>query len=275
MDRGKRDILKFDGIHTRQAYKPIESRVVIRLGKHWLIYDATQITTDTVSLNQNLVAKEMAESATPGKVSLSFHNKTFDSTKHSCLIGTHQMCDVRLHSDSVADFAALVYWDKDGVYLDKMGACRAAVCVNSKRVTNITKLEDGDTISFGRDEIRVSMEGDIEAKAHAMFGQVQTRPGLAMTVLSGAEAATYSLNTNSMYMIGRASTADIIVNGPSVSRMHAKIMVRDKFLSITDNNSFNKVKVNAEEVQKSTVFAGDIVELGDSALLLHYNATRF
>ena len=275
MDRGKRDVLKFDGIHTRQACKDLESRVVIRLGKHWLVYDACSITTDTVSLNQDIVSSALSQDALPGKVSFRFHNKFFETEKNACLIGTHPICDIKLFSDSAADFTALAYWDKEGVYFDRMGACRAAVCINSKRVTKLTKLEDGDVITVGRDEIQVTFEGDVESRAAAIYGQVEMKPGLALTILSGADTNTYSLNQNSQYVLGRASTADLIVNGPSVSRQHAKIMVRDKFLSITDNNSFNKVKVNAEVVEKATVFAGDIIELGDCAILVHYNAIKF
>ena len=52
-------------------------------------------------------------------------------------------------------------------------------------------------------------------------------------------------------------------------------MVREKFMSITDNDSYNKVKVNAEVCDKNTVFAGDIIELGDCALLVHYDAYKF
>ena len=52
-------------------------------------------------------------------------------------------------------------------------------------------------------------------------------------------------------------------------------MVRDKCFSIQDLGSFNKTKVNMEEIDKSTVFAGDIIEMGDVALLAHYNVVRF
>ena len=52
-------------------------------------------------------------------------------------------------------------------------------------------------------------------------------------------------------------------------------MVREKFLTVTDNESFNKVKVNMEEVPKASVFAGDIIELGSLALLIHYNSVRY
>ena len=98
---------------------------------------------------------------------------------------------------------------------------------------------------------------------------------MALTVLSGADSKTYPLMPNSMYKIGRVSTADIQIDSPSVSRSHSNLMVRDKMFSIQDNGSFNKTIVNREEVEKATVFPGDLIELGDVALLAHYNVTRF
>lgn len=276
VDRGKRDICQFNGINSRQAFKPHDSRVVIKLGNHWMVYDARELGADSASINKNLkTAVSIEQDTMPGKVTLQYKNRDFESDSDCLLIGTHQVCDIRLHTESVAEFTALVYWNKQGVFIDKMGACRAAVCVNRKRVTEATKLEDGDEISMGKDTITVSMEGNIEKRAKAMFNQIEERPQLAVTALNGEEPFTKALNTNSMYTLGRATTADLQLKDPSVSRVHAKIMVREKFLTITDNESYNKVKLNMEEVAKASVFAGDIIELGSLALLVHYNSVRF
>jgi pSer/pThr/pTyr-binding forkhead associated (FHA) protein len=276
MDRGKRDLLKFDGVHTRQAYTPIDSRVVVRLGKHWFIYDATKLTADTVSISKDLGNVDgLSQSALPGKVFLSRRNKVFESSKNCCLIGAHSICDVRLHDEAVADFTAMVHWSLEGVFFDKMGACRAAVCINGKRIASATKLSDGDVITIGREEINVSFEGDVEARCQALFSHINPKPELSFTVLNGPEMDTVPLTMNTSYTIGRSSTADIRINEPSISRQHAKIMVREKFISVTDNDSYNKVKINMEEIEKASAFAGDVIEFGDVALLLHYTLTRF
>ena len=104
MDRGKRDALKFDGVQTRQSCKDLDSRIVIKLGKHWLIYDARTISTETVSLAKEVVSSTTSQSLLPGKVKYSFHNKFFESDSEPCLIGTHPSCDIVMHSNSVADF---------------------------------------------------------------------------------------------------------------------------------------------------------------------------
>lgn len=276
VDRGKRDVCQFNGIQSRQAFKAHDSRVVIKLGKHWMVYDAREIGADSASINQNLkTTTSLEHESTPAKVTLQYKNRNFESDSDCLLIGTHQICDIRLYTESVAEFTALVYWNKNGVFIDKMGDCRGAVCVNRKRVTEPTKLQDGDEVSMGKDKIIVSLEGDIEKKAKAMFYQIDERPQLALTALNSEEPFTKALNTNNMYTAGRASTTDLHFDDPSVSRVHAKLMIREKFLTITDNESFNKVKVNMEEVAKSSVFAGDIIELGSLALLVHYDSVRF
>ena len=273
VDRGKRDILQFNGIQTRQAYKPLNCRMVIKLGEHWLIYDSTKLSVDESSLEKK--ENVLPQAAMPGKVILNYKNIDVESDKDCILIGTNPICDIRLHTSSVANFAALVYWTKDGVFLNKMGASTAAVCLNRKRVSEAVKVQDGDIISMGKDQITIKLEGYIEKRAHAMFRQVEERPQLSLTALNSPEPLTIPLVLNNTITIGRASNANIQLDDPSVSRIHAKITVRDKFITITDNESYNKVKVNMEEMAKGSVFAGDIIELGSMALLLHYNSVRY
>ena len=265
LDRGKRDIVEFDGIKSRQACKPTNSRLTVKLGNHWLIYDAYDIKQKS----------QKTESPDTAQVTLKYKNRSFSSSKDSLLIGTHQSCDIRLHTKTVAEFAAIVYWNKNGVFIDKMGASRAAVCLNRKRVMEATKINDGDEISMGQDRIDISIEGDVDKRAHGLFAQIEERPTLAITALNSPEPFTTPLIVNNNYTVGRSSTADFQFEEPSVSRIHAKLMVREKFLTVTDNESFNKVKVNMEEVPKASVFAGDIIELGSLALLIHYNSVRY
>ena len=189
MDKGKRDILEFDGISTRQAFTPIESRLVIKLGQHWIIYEASNVlTSDTVSINKQMIADELSKAELPGKVTLRYKNKEWETAKDSCLIGTHPICDVKIYSDSAAAFTALLYWTQDGIFIDKMGTCRAAICVNGARISQPVKLEGGDIISIGKEEIHVEFEGDVNARCFHIFKQVKPKPEMALTVLSGADS---------------------------------------------------------------------------------------
>ena len=276
MDRGKRDLVKFDGIHTRQACKPIDSRLVIRMGKHWLIYDAAELSTQTVSINKKLIIVDsLSQETSPGEVRFKYKNKNFQSSSESFLIGTHSSCDIKLYSENAADFTALVSWTAEGVFFEKMGACRDAILINGRRIAKATRINDGDGISIGQEKIYIEFQGDIEQRCQSLFGKVEAQPALALTVLAGHDAETIPLTANTTSMIGRISTADIQIDSPSISRVHAKLTIHDKSALIADNASFNKVKVNREVVEKATILPGDIIELGECALLFHYTLMRY
>jgi len=63
-------------------------------------------------------------------------------------------------------------------------------------------------------------------------------------------------------IIGRTDENDVVVNHRSISRNHAKIVVRDSAFTIIDLASSNGVKVNGEQFGTVTLVNGDIIELG-------------
>ncbi len=65
-------------------------------------------------------------------------------------------------------------------------------------------------------------------------------------------------------LLGRGEECDIALNDTSVSRVHADIERDDSGrYRIGDQHSSNGVRVNGMEVQSTTLYSGDIVELGD------------
>ena len=69
-----------------------------------------------------------------------------------------------------------------------------------------------------------------------------------------------NLETGREYVIGRIPQADIVVQHPSVSRMHAKIYVRDDGVYLEDLGSANGTFLNGERVQ-------GVVKLSDGAVI--------
>src|SRR6185436_331137 len=64
--------------------------------------------------------------------------------------------------------------------------------------------------------------------------------------------------------IGRAEDATISVNHNSVSRLHCEVhALGDGRYEIVDKGSSNGVRVNAVELRRSIIEAGDVIELGD------------
>jgi pSer/pThr/pTyr-binding forkhead associated (FHA) protein/tetratricopeptide (TPR) repeat protein len=63
-------------------------------------------------------------------------------------------------------------------------------------------------------------------------------------------------------ILGRTDENDVVVNHRSISRNHAKIVVRDGQFTIIDLASSNGVRVNGEPFGTVTLVNGDIIELG-------------
>jgi hypothetical protein len=68
-------------------------------------------------------------------------------------------------------------------------------------------------------------------------------------------------------LVGRGEECDIALNDTSVSRVHADIEPDESGrYRINDQQSSNGVRVNGVDVQSTTLYSGDIIELGDVQL---------
>jgi pSer/pThr/pTyr-binding forkhead associated (FHA) protein/tetratricopeptide (TPR) repeat protein len=62
--------------------------------------------------------------------------------------------------------------------------------------------------------------------------------------------------------VGRSRENDIVVDHPSLSRQHARLVLEDDDWKILDSSSANGVRVNGETYAMSAVRPGDLIELG-------------
>jgi MoxR-like ATPase len=67
---------------------------------------------------------------------------------------------------------------------------------------------------------------------------------------------------NGSYIIGRGEECDIQCPVASVSRQHARLLVKDGKAEIRDLNSTVGTMVNSKVVQESELFDGDVIQLG-------------
>lgn len=85
--------------------------------------------------------------------------------------------------------------------------------------------------------------------------------GRLVVVSSNLGGETYVLGRREI-ILGRTDENDVVVNHRSISRNHAKVVVRDGQFTIIDLASSNGVRVNGEPFGTVTLVNGDIIELG-------------
>ncbi len=157
--------------------------------------------------------------------------------------------------------------------------------VNGLRVAHIQDLQHGDLIQIG--DYRIVLQDDAASAtetaaipvtqtdpghdvkatipmAAAFRGQDLTeRPSRFVMLVGPTPGVEYPLDRERM-TIGRAEDASISVNHNSVSRLHCEVhALGDGRYEIVDKGSSNGVRVNAVELKRSIIEAGDVIELGD------------
>lgn len=143
--------------------------------------------------------------------------------------------------------------------------------LNGDRVSGKCSMRPGDLIQIGDYALALQMDRpaaaggvDQAAKAQASddVGDLPNDEQGKLVVVSSNLAGTgYSLIRREV-IIGRSDENDVVINHRSISRNHAKIVVRDGAFTIIDLRSANGVKVNGEEFGTETLVNGDIIELG-------------
>ena len=154
------------------------------------------------------------------------------------------------------------------------------VYVNGLRVAQAQELTHGDLIQIGdyrivlqddavQDVAGASLHVTADAKATLPTGATQRasllmeRPNRMVMLAGPTPGAEYPLDTERL-TIGRAEDATISINHNSVSRLHCEIhSLGDGRYEIVDKGSSNGVRVNAAELRRGIIEAGDVVELGD------------
>jgi pSer/pThr/pTyr-binding forkhead associated (FHA) protein len=157
--------------------------------------------------------------------------------------------------------------------------------VNGLRVAHTQDLQHGDLIQIG--DYRIVLQDDAasaietaaipvtqtepghDAKATipmaAAFrgSDLTERPSRFVMLVGPTPGVEYPLDRERM-TIGRAEDSSISVNHNSVSRLHCEVhALGDGRYEIVDKGSSNGVRVNAVELKRSIIEAGDVIELGD------------
>jgi len=104
-------------------------------------------------------------------------------------------------------------------------------------------------------------------EANRQSEQQRTPPARLVVVTTSLGGMEFRLDRPSL-VIGRTEENDIILNHPSISRHHAKIVRDGERYTVVDLQSANGVRVGGETYERVDVQPGDVVELGHVKLRL-------
>lgn len=90
-----------------------------------------------------------------------------------------------------------------------------------------------------------------------------------LRVIAGAgDGADFPLTEGGELLLGRHSSAAVVIADDKASRRHASIVVTNNQVSIQDLDSRNGTYVNSQRVSRATLQVGDRVQVGDCVLML-------
>jgi pSer/pThr/pTyr-binding forkhead associated (FHA) protein len=113
-------------------------------------------------------------------------------------------------------------------------------------------------------DIKVTQPGTVQSPFRASL--LMDRPARLVMLVGPTPGVEYPMTTERM-TIGRAEDATISINHNSVSRLHCEIhALGEGRYEIIDKGSSNGIRVNAAELKRGIVEAGDLIELGDVRL---------
>jgi serine/threonine protein kinase len=82
------------------------------------------------------------------------------------------------------------------------------------------------------------------------------------------QGKAFTLHPGPNLMLGRSAQAEYRINDPRVSRTHCQILREGDQVTVIDNNSSSGVLVNGARVKQHVLKLGDVVQVGDTQLLL-------
>lgn len=110
-----------------------------------------------------------------------------------------------------------------------------------------------------------------ESASDAPYGYDQSRQQLVLEV----NGMRHPL-TPPGFVIGRGTDADLRINDPGISRLHAEVTVHPSTNAseIIDLGSTNGITVNGQKVQRAPLVEGTRIEIGSTRMLVHAPAGR-
>lgn len=273
MDCGTKDCVSFNGVKKRQAVAKVDSRMIMKIGNSMVVYIGIDCRmydeTDSILLKRSLITTHEHRSS-EAEVLLKCDQGEWYSDSAPILVGSHNACDYKINGHLIQPFHFMVYFNKRGLFVEDLTHGTPGIKIDNLRLIGAKSIKEDCAIHIDKKTIFLYVYGDVKERCNTLFGDLNEKANLAFTNLKNQLEPVGLPKTNERLSIGRSSSSNIVIPDPSVSRVHAHVVIRDKCLFLVDNNSHNKTYVNLKPISKATVIPGDIVEFGDTPFLLHY-----
>jgi pSer/pThr/pTyr-binding forkhead associated (FHA) protein len=188
-------------------------------------------------------------------------------------VGRAETNTVRLTERNVSRQHARLLREEGGWVLEDLSSYNG-VYVNGVRVGGSQPLAHSDLVQLGdyrlevaNDTAEIAQEPGAPASGSALARPESLHGHDRLVMLIGPDPASEFALQGDLVVIGRGEECDLVVNHPSVSRVHAEIhSLGDGRYEILDRDSANGVRINGVELQRSLLDARDSIELGDVLL---------
>ncbi len=224
--------------------------------------------------------------------------ETFD-IHEKISIGRASQSDIPIQSDKISRNHCLISVDQDGKVFAVDLNSRNGTYVNNKKISKIqvytndvlvvgaekfqfiqTKDDNSSDDSFTKkksksistiiSEEERKTQKPLRLKSIIENNTIKKRIKSIVIKSVGYNQKEFHLPVNSVYTIGRLPFSDIFVDDKTISRIHAKIDVRENHIVITDEGSTNGILVNGKKITHTVLEDKNTIELGNRKFIVRF-----
>ena len=182
---------------------------------------------------------------------------TLDAVRPA-IVGRSEECQLTI-SDSGLSRQHATLWNQDGQWWIRDESSLNGTFLNGEKVDG-SQLLDGDVIDFGGN---APFTFRVIAAAAPRPDDYQNR--MFCLGFEPEDGSKTFILRRKLSIVGRNKTADLMIDEPAVSGIHARIEYRDGRVTLLDSGSKNGTVINGETVRRSQLVPGDRVVFGGSS----------
>lgn len=181
-------------------------------------------------------------------------------------LGRAKNCDIVLASALASRAHAVISRRKKGWFITDTDS-KTGTFVNGEQIEGATRIYHDDIISIGGvDYTFIAPHAGREPEGGTYAETVSA------VLINAATDFEYAIR-NGKISIGRSDGNDVIINDPSVSRLHAIVLYTDEGWIVKDNNSSAGVGVNGYRVHEAEPLAdGDRIMINTHTFIFRESA---